>query len=54
MFGMAHVGVPLSIPLLMVVGLFLGYVRTASRSLLLPMLMHFGHNAAILLLGSMP
>jgi membrane protease YdiL (CAAX protease family) len=50
MFGMAHIGMPLSIPLLTGIGVVFGYVRVASGSLLLPILMHFGHNAAILLL----
>jgi len=53
MFGMAHIGMPLSIPVLMVVGLFLGYMRVASRSLVLPMLLHFGHNAVVVFLHSM-
>ncbi len=48
MFGMAHIGNPLGIPLLMVIGLVLGYMRVASGSLVLPMLMHFGHNLAVL------
>jgi CAAX protease family protein len=52
MFGMAHVGQPLSIPYLMLVGMVLGYVRATSRSLVLPMLMHFAHNLAVLLLAS--
>jgi membrane protease YdiL (CAAX protease family) len=50
MFGMAHIYVPLSIPYLVVVGVVLGYARLYSGSLLLPMLMHFGHNAAVLLI----
>jgi membrane protease YdiL (CAAX protease family) len=49
MFGIAHVFAPLSIPLLMVIGLALGYVRVLSGSLLLPILIHFGHNLAITL-----
>jgi membrane protease YdiL (CAAX protease family) len=50
MFGMAHVGVPLSVPLLVVLGMGFGYVRIWSGSLVLPMLMHFLHNLAVLFL----
>jgi CAAX protease family protein len=48
MFGMAHVFAPLSIPLFVAIGLALGYLRVASGSLVLPIVLHFGHNAAIL------
>jgi membrane protease YdiL (CAAX protease family) len=48
MFGMAHVFAPLSIPILMGIGMALGYLRVASGGLMLPMLMHFAHNALIL------
>lgn len=48
MFGMAHIGVPLSIPILIVLGMAFGYARVASNSLALPMLMHFLHNLAVL------
>jgi membrane protease YdiL (CAAX protease family) len=47
-FGLAHIYAPLSIPILMVVGLGLGYVRLYSGSLLLPMLLHAFHNACVL------
>jgi uncharacterized protein len=50
MFGLAHVGVPLSIPMLIVLGLGLGYLRVASGSMALPMLVHLLHNAAVLCL----
>lgn len=50
MFGMAHIGVPLSIPMLTVIGVVLGYARIVSGGLALPMFMHFCHNAAILYL----
>jgi len=52
MFGMAHVGQPFSIPLLILVGIGLGYMRVASRGLALPMLMHFAHNLVVLLVAS--
>jgi membrane protease YdiL (CAAX protease family) len=49
MFGVAHVGSPLSVPVLVLVGFMLGYMRVFSGGLALPMLVHFAHNAAILL-----
>jgi membrane protease YdiL (CAAX protease family) len=50
MFGLAHVGVPLSIPMLGLVGVPLAYARVATGGLALPMAMHFLHNAIILFL----
>lgn len=49
MFGLAHVGVPLSIPILCVVGMALAWARVASGSLVLPMVMHGLHNLCVLL-----
>jgi membrane protease YdiL (CAAX protease family) len=51
MFGFAHIGTPLSIPTLTVLGLALGYARVLGGSLALPMLMHFVHNVAVLSLA---
>ncbi|MCH2372604.1 MAG: CPBP family intramembrane metalloprotease [Planctomycetes bacterium] len=51
MFGLAHIGAPLSIPILTVIGIAFGYARLASGGLALPMLMHFAHNAAVLYLN---
>jgi membrane protease YdiL (CAAX protease family) len=51
MFGLAHIGAPLSIPMLTLLGVGLGYVRVASGSLVLPMLLHFGHNLAVVFLS---
>jgi membrane protease YdiL (CAAX protease family) len=48
MFGMAHLGVPLSIPVLILMGIVLGYARVASGGMVLPMLIHLLHNAAVL------
>jgi membrane protease YdiL (CAAX protease family)/DNA-directed RNA polymerase subunit RPC12/RpoP len=48
MFGLAHLGAPLSIPMLVLVGVALGYARTASGGILLPMFLHFLHNGAVL------
>jgi membrane protease YdiL (CAAX protease family) len=48
MFGMAHVDNLLGIPYLIVLGIVLGSMRVASGSLVLPMLMHLGHNLAVL------
>jgi uncharacterized protein len=50
MFGMAHIGVPLSVPMLILVGVPLGYARVVSGSLALPMLIHFLHNGIILVM----
>jgi membrane protease YdiL (CAAX protease family) len=50
MFGMAHIGVPLSVPMLILVGIPLGYARVMSGSLALPMLIHFLHNGIITVL----
>ncbi len=47
MFGLAHIAVPLSIPMLVVLGLALGYARAASGGMLLPILLHFLHNLAV-------
>lgn len=48
-FGMMHLGQPLSIPYLIVLGGVLGYLRVASGGLTLPILFHFAHNLVILL-----
>jgi uncharacterized protein len=48
MFAMAHLGVPLSLPVLFVLGIGLGYARLWSGGMLLPMIMHGLHNAAVL------
>jgi membrane protease YdiL (CAAX protease family) len=48
MFALAHLYNPLGLPILFLMGLVLGYARAASGGLLLPMLMHFSHNCAIL------
>jgi hypothetical protein len=50
MFGMAHSGVLLSIPILTVVGVCLGIVRVWSGSIVLPILLHAAHNAAVVYL----
>ncbi len=49
MFGMAHVGVPLSVPILTVVGFLLGYARAYSGSIWLPAFLHFLHNLVVML-----
>jgi membrane protease YdiL (CAAX protease family) len=51
MFGMAHIGAPLSIPILMVVGVGLGYARCVSGSIVLPMIMHFVHNLIVMMVN---
>lgn len=52
MFAAAHVGVPLSLPVLFVLGLLLGYARLASGGLWLPMFLHFLHNAVVMALNA--
>jgi membrane protease YdiL (CAAX protease family) len=49
MFGLAHIGVPLSIPILGVVGIALAWARVASGSLILPMVLHAFHNLCVVL-----
>jgi len=49
MFGLFHVGSPLSIPYLTLLGVYLGYARLMSGNLLLPVLLHFVHNLVVLL-----
>jgi membrane protease YdiL (CAAX protease family) len=48
MFGLAHVGVPLSIPMLSVIGVFLAVARLGSGGMALPIALHFLHNLAVL------
>ncbi|MEW4491113.1 CPBP family glutamic-type intramembrane protease [Thalassoglobus sp. JC818] len=48
MLSFAHFGVPLSIPILIVVGLILGIARSKSGGLLLPMIIHFFHNLLVI------
>lgn len=50
LFALAHLGSPLSIPTLTMIGMALGYLRLASGGLLLPVLFHFLHNLAVLFL----
>ncbi len=54
MFGLCHIGSPLSIPILTVIGIGLGYARVASGGLALPMIMHFCHNAVVLWVDHTP
>jgi len=49
MFGLLHVGAPLSIPYLTLLGAYLGYARLYSGGLALPVLLHFVHNLIVLL-----
>ncbi|MCS7167206.1 MAG: CPBP family intramembrane glutamic endopeptidase [Gemmatales bacterium] len=48
LFAIAHLGQPLHLPYLFLVGLVLGYLRLASGGLALPIIIHFLHNAAAL------
>ena len=47
MFGMAHIGQPFALPYLIGVGFILALLRTASGTLLLPMLVHAFHNGIV-------
>ena len=47
MFAMAHIGQPLGLPYLLVVGVFLGLLRVGTGSLALPMLAHGLHNGVV-------
>ena len=47
-FALVHVGRGLSWPLLALLGAFLGYARVRSATLILPMILHFLHNLAVL------
>ena len=47
LFAVCHVHVLLSMPYLFLVGVVLGYLRIGSRSMALPVLLHFLHNMAV-------
>ena len=47
LFAVCHVHVLLSMPYLFLVGVVLGYLRLGSRSMALPVLLHFLHNLAV-------
>lgn len=47
MFGMAHIGQPFALPYLIGIGFILALLRTASGTLLLPMLVHAFHNGIV-------
>lgn len=47
MFGLAHVGAFLSVPVLILLGALLGYARLYSGGIALPILLHFVHNLAV-------
>lgn len=53
MFGVAHLLNPIGIPYLILLGVCLGYLRVLSGSLVLPMALHFVHNAAVLVANRM-
>lgn len=48
MFGLLHISAPLSIPYLILVGLYLGYARVLSDGIMLPMILHFAHNLIVM------
>ncbi len=51
MFALSHIGIPLSMPALFVLGLGLGYARMLSGGIVLPITMHFMHNFVIMILS---
>ena len=48
LFALGHIYAPLSLPILFLAGLMLGYLRVGSGGLLLPMIAHFIHNLTVL------
>jgi membrane protease YdiL (CAAX protease family) len=50
MFGLAHLHNPIGMPVLIIIGAGLGYLRVKSGGLALPILIHGLHNAAVTLL----
>lgn len=49
LFGLAHIGETISMPILVLMGGFFGYARVWSRGMMLPILLHFAHNYFVLL-----
>lgn len=49
LFGLAHIGETISMPILVLMGGFLGYARVWSQGMILPILLHFAHNYFVLL-----
>jgi len=47
MFGWAHLGVPLSVPILILIGVMLGYARVSTGGVCVPILLHFIHNMLV-------
>jgi membrane protease YdiL (CAAX protease family) len=47
MFGLAHLGVPLSVPILILIGVMLGYARVLTGGVCIPILLHFIHNMLV-------
>lgn len=50
MFGLAHLGAPLSVPYLTLLGVVLGYLRLGSGTLVVPIVFHGVHNYVVLVL----
>lgn len=49
MFAMMHIFVPLSVPYLFMLGVFLGYARVLGGTVFLPMVLHFVHNLVVII-----
>jgi membrane protease YdiL (CAAX protease family) len=54
MFGFAHIFNPLAIPYLILAGAVFAYARIYGRSMILPMLLHFSHNAIVIWFNPWP
>jgi uncharacterized protein len=48
-FALAHLGAIISIPTLLLAGVLLAYLRAATGSLILPMIVHFLHNLIVVM-----
>jgi membrane protease YdiL (CAAX protease family) len=54
MFGLFHIFNPIGMPYLILAGAFFGYARLYGRSMALPMIFHFAHNAIVLWFNPWP
>jgi len=54
MFGLAHIFNPLAVPYLILAGVVFAYARIYGRSMLLPMVLHFAHNAIVIWFNPWP
>jgi uncharacterized protein len=50
LFAMAHIDQPFGMPVLFLLGVLLGYARLGTGSIILPIVLHFLHNAVVVYL----